>query len=108
MKFNTDSQQHSPTMEHQNLHWNDTEYKLKFVLDNPNLQLPQIVKVERGYMVDEDNNLASGQILTLHGKKMALKEGDMLVELYQGQRDIESTTSPTKTLTSRTYFIFSF
>lgn len=56
-------------MEMENLSWNATEYKLKFVLDNPNFELPQVVRVMRGYMVDEDNCLDSGQVLTLHGKK---------------------------------------
>ena len=56
-------------MDLQNLNWNKTEYKLKFVLDNPNFELPQVVRVVRGHMVDEGNLLSSGQILTLHGKK---------------------------------------
>ena len=53
--------------------WSSAEYKLKFILDNPNFGLPQIVKVIQGYMHDEDDSLASGQILTLHGRKMIEK-----------------------------------
>ena len=52
-----------------NLVWNDTEYKLKFILDNPNFDLPQVVRIHQGHMIDEDDALASGQILTIHGKK---------------------------------------
>lgn len=47
--------------------WNDVEYKLKFVLDNPNFELPQVVRVVQGHMVDEDDSIASGQVLTIHG-----------------------------------------
>ncbi|XP_065663376.1 uncharacterized protein LOC105844767 [Hydra vulgaris] len=53
--------------------WKKTEYKLKFVIDNPNFVLPQVVRVIQGYMVDEDDALASGQILILHGKKQIVK-----------------------------------
>ena len=49
--------------------WSSNEFKLKFILDNPNFGLPQIVRVVQGYMVDEDDSLASGQVLTLHGQK---------------------------------------
>jgi len=49
--------------------WKDTEYKLKFILDNPNFALPQVVRIHQGHMVDEDDALASGQILTIRGKK---------------------------------------
>lgn len=49
--------------------WDDAEYKLKFVLDNPNIQLPRTVRVIQGYMIDEDDAIASGQVLTMHGKK---------------------------------------
>ena len=49
--------------------WTTTEYRMKYILDNPNFGLPQIVRVVTGYMHDEDDCLASGQILTLHGRK---------------------------------------
>ena len=49
--------------------WVDAEYKLKFILDNPNIQLPRTVRVIQGYMIDEDDAIASGQVLTMHGKK---------------------------------------
>ena len=49
--------------------WDNTEYKLKFILDNPNFELPQVVRIHQGHMIDEDDALASGQILTIHGKK---------------------------------------
>ena len=55
------------------LTWKKTEYKLKFVIDNPNFALPQVVRVIQGYMVDEDDALASGQILILHGKKQVVR-----------------------------------
>ena len=51
------------------IYWDDAEYKLKFVLDNPNIQLPRTVRVIQGYMIDEDDAIASGQVLTMHGKK---------------------------------------
>ena len=57
------------SMDPNDLVWDETEYKLKFVLDNPNFILPQVVRIHQGHMIDEDDSLASGQVLTIHGKK---------------------------------------
>ena len=57
------------SMNPNDLVWKNTEYKLKFILDNPNFELPQVVRIHQGHMIDEDDALASGQILTIHGKK---------------------------------------
>lgn len=72
-----------------NLVWGDTEYKLKFILDNPNFQFPQIVRVVQGHMVDEDDALASGQVLTIHGKKKI--ENILGHDVYQKEVNIPTS-----------------
>eukprot|EP00795_Rhopilema_esculentum_P007457 gene7457-13223_t len=47
--------------------WDYTEYKLTYVLDN--FKLPQIVRVVEGFMFTEDDSLASGTVLTIHGQQ---------------------------------------
>ena len=47
--------------------WDPAEYNLTHVLDN--FKLPQIVRVVEGFMFTEDDSLASGTILTIHGEQ---------------------------------------
>ena len=47
--------------------WDPAEYKLMHVLDN--FKLPQIVRVVEGFMFTEDDSLASGTVLTIHGEQ---------------------------------------
>ena len=49
------------------INWEKTEYNLAYLLDN--FPLPQMVRVVEGYMLTEDDSLASGTILTLHALK---------------------------------------
>lgn len=47
--------------------WDFEEYRLTYVLEN--FQLPQIVRVVEGFMFTEEDSLASGIVLTLHGQQ---------------------------------------
>ena len=47
--------------------WDPAEYKLTYVLEN--FKLPQIVRVVEGFMLTEDDCLASGTVLTIHGQQ---------------------------------------
>ncbi len=47
--------------------WDPAEFKLSHVLDN--FPLPQIVRVVEGFMLSEDDSLASGTVLTIHGQQ---------------------------------------
>ena len=53
--------------EDEDITWDYTEYKLTYVLDN--FKLPQIVRVVEGFMFTEDDSLASGTVLTIHGQQ---------------------------------------
>ena len=58
--------ENSPNKEEE-IHWDFEEYRLTYVLDN--FKLPQIVRVVEGFMFTEEDSLASGTILTLHGQQ---------------------------------------
>ena len=49
------------------IQWDFEEYKLSYVLDN--FKLPQIVRVVEGFMFTEEDSLASGTVLTIHGQQ---------------------------------------
>ena len=47
--------------------WDFEEYKLGYVLDN--FKMPQIVQVVEGFMFTEEDSLATGTVLTIHGQQ---------------------------------------
>ena len=49
------------------LKWSASEYSIKHVIDK--FSLPQLVKVEEGYMLTETVSLGSGQLMTIHSWK---------------------------------------
>jgi len=51
----------------EDIKWDFEEYKLSYVLDN--FKLPQIVRVVEGFMFTEEDSLASGTVLTIHGQQ---------------------------------------
>lgn len=65
--------------------WDPAEYKLTHVLDN--FKLPQIVRVVEGFMFTEDDSLASGTVLTIHGEQrieqiLAVDRNQTGIEIY--------------------------
>ena len=46
--------------------WDPSEYNLTYVLDN--FELPQMVRIIQGFMINEEDALEYGTILTLHGE----------------------------------------
>ena len=54
-------------MDEEEILWDFEEYKLTYVLDN--FKLPQIVQVVEGFMFTEEDSLASGTVLTIHGQQ---------------------------------------
>ena len=65
--LNKDAGAIAPKTEEEEILWDFEEYKLTYVLDN--FKLPQIVQVVEGFMFTEEDSLASGTVLTIHGQQ---------------------------------------